>query len=45
MRELQAYYEGKFERRLGRLMNLLTFIGVPTTIVVTLFSRFFMPES
>jgi hypothetical protein len=43
VRELQAYYEGKFERRLGRLMNLLTFIGLPTTFVITLFSKFFIP--
>jgi Mg2+ and Co2+ transporter CorA len=42
--ELQDHYEGKFERRLGRLMNLLTFIGLPTTLVVTLFGRFIVSE-
>jgi hypothetical protein len=44
VKELQTYYEGKFERRLARLMNLLTFIGVPSTLVFTLFSRYILPD-
>jgi hypothetical protein len=43
MRELQGYYEGKVERRVGRLMNFLTFIGIPTTIILSLFTKSFFP--
>jgi hypothetical protein len=44
VRELQDHYEGKYERRLGRLMNLLTFFGLPTSLVISLFSKIFVPE-
>jgi hypothetical protein len=45
VRELQDHYEGKYERRMARLINLITFIGMPTGLVVSLFSQVFVPKS
>jgi hypothetical protein len=43
VRELQEHYEGKYERRLARLINVITFIGMPTSFVLSLFSHVFVP--
>jgi hypothetical protein len=43
VRELQDHYEGKYERRLARLINLITFIGMPTSFVLSLFGHVFVP--
>jgi hypothetical protein len=43
VRELQDHYEGRNERRLARLINLITFIGMPTSFVLSLFSHVFVP--
>jgi len=39
VRELQEYYERKSERRISALLNFLTFVGLPASLLVELFSN------
>lgn len=39
MGRLQGYYEGKVERRISSLLNLLAFVGLPAGLLAELFSN------
>ncbi|HEV3168385.1 MAG TPA: hypothetical protein VGZ22_30550 [Isosphaeraceae bacterium] len=45
VRELQDYYERKVERMLGRMVRIITFVGLPTSCVLSLFGKHFVPAT
>ncbi|MFN3422030.1 MAG: hypothetical protein ACK40X_09940, partial [Armatimonadota bacterium] len=45
VRDLQEYYERKAERRISTLLNFLTFVGLPASLLIDLFSNALLKEA